>query len=178
MTANKPTPPSWYKRCGRIAAVSLIVVACLVQARPAAADPLPLGTFKIQTNNLNCATDDSNSAPYVVFLTPCQTVALNQQWTYVPVAQQILSVGRLGYCLGAYTWQNTVIYSEPCDLTKVSQRWQRHGPDSFGRYWITTEVPELAGRVCMNGEGIGLAMFPCRSTLPNDVVYLFRFPLI
>ena len=166
--------PQWHTAAASVLAVALaVVLTSIVTAPPAQADPLPMGTFTIQNNNLLCAADTGVNPPYVVFMKTCSPTTLRQQWTYSPVTKQVVSVGRPGYCLSAIEF--SPIYTTPDSVNYDAQRWDRWGPDGYGRYYIT--VNNL-GTQCLAGDAAALSSISCQQGFPPEDRLLWRFPLI
>ncbi|EOM75746.1 hypothetical protein [Rhodococcus rhodnii] len=137
----------------------------------AAADPLPIGTFKIQTNSLECAAVAGANPPYFAAVENCGTVNLDQQFTYNLLTKQIASVGRLGYCLNANI---TGLNVTACDANSALQRFESQ-PRSSGRSTISIDFPSF-GRYYLSDEGPSIQVTPSNQGIADK--NYFRFPLI
>ncbi|EOM75745.1 hypothetical protein DW322_08000 [Rhodococcus rhodnii] len=156
-----------------LAAAALIGGTLVTGATTASADPLPVGTFKIQTNSLRCVEIGGADLPYQAFIENCGTLNLNQQFTYNPLTKQIASVGRLGYCLDADEFEGVKFIA--CDPNSVLQRFESQ-PRSFGRSTITTEDDPFLGFSYLSDGGVTLSLTSGNSGFSD--ANFFRFPLI
>lgn len=114
----------------------------------AQADPLPVGTFRIEQQG-NCVT--KAAANTTAFLDPCALLNLTQQFSYNPTTQQIVSVADPLTCLtvSATSLTGTIypVRYDPCVPGGTrAQRFQRTGPTSTGEYAILTPEMWITGQ--------------------------------
>jgi hypothetical protein len=100
---------------------------------------LPLTPFRIQDNSGRCADrEPDGDVPTWMLVDPsCDPLNLNEQLTYDPVTNQVVTLGT-GYCLDIN--RLTITTWQPCDSTNPGQRFWSTAPDSFGRSRIFTIV--------------------------------------
>jgi hypothetical protein len=171
--SSRPSP--WRRAVAVLPLLAALVGATVLgTATSAVADPLPVGTFKIQSNDLRCISTWSQY--HSVLLESCNTVDLQQQFTYQPTTQQIVSVGRVGNCIelvSAGPFGGRFVYWQTCSSSNAWQKFEREGPDAFGRYTIRAVNLDIGGVQCLDSSyqlGVG--------TLCSGEDYLWRFPLV